>query len=250
MKVLTYNIAGYRGSRNPRHLQEVAELIVQTEPEVVGLQEVVHRSGAQNPEEQLAEWTGMHAAFVPAHHFRRYCLGNAILCRDPIHETVTHDLPFSWPERRILLEVRTTAAGLPLTVFCTHLVHLARMARRIRLAQVTAIAKLMGECWRPHLLLGDLNACPRSRELAPVREHAGGHDHLSGLSTWPARRPWVLYDHIWPGPGWDVRETRVLDLHVSDHRPLLARLGWKGAPRYHIPPDEEYALAATGPTSL
>jgi endonuclease/exonuclease/phosphatase family metal-dependent hydrolase len=243
MKVLTYNIAGHKGKRQPGHLEAVAALILKTAPDVVGLQEVVHFNGKQLPEEILAEKTGMHACFLPAHRFKSRCLGNAVLCREPISLTVSHELPHAWPERRMLLEVESCVNGLPVTVFCTHLVHMAQMAARFRLAQATAVAKRMSTCWRPHLLMGDLNAGPNARELHPVRALGGADDHLDGLRSWPARRPLVLYDHIWPGPGWVVERMELLDLHVSDHRPLLAQLGWADAPRFHIMPDEQYRQA-------
>jgi endonuclease/exonuclease/phosphatase family metal-dependent hydrolase len=241
MRVLTYNIAGNRGRGRPAHLERVAALVREADVDLVGLQEVIHdRTHNRGPEDILAGLTGMHAAFLPAHQFRDYCIGNAVLCREPILETVSHELPHSWPERRVLLEVHTTARGLPVTAFCTHLVHMARMGSRLRLAQATAVARVMSTCWRPHVLVGDLNAGPHSRELHPVRKICVRHKHLGGISTWPARRPWILYDQIWPGPGWEVEDVRVMDLHVSDHRPLLAQLGWKGAPRFNIMPDEQY----------
>lgn len=241
MRVLTYNIAGHKGKRRPEYLRQIADLIRQLEPDVVGLQEVIHHSNDPNPEEYLANATGMYAQYLPAHAFRSHTLGNAVLCREPILETVTVDLPHSWPEQRVLMEVRsTTSNGLPITVFCTHLVHMSGIASRLRLAQVTAVAKRMQTCFRPHLLVGDLNASPSSRELHPMRLHTGGHDHLMGLTSWPAKRPLVLYDHIWPGPGWSVDAIEVLDPHISDHRPLLAELGWRGAPRFNVEPDAQY----------
>jgi endonuclease/exonuclease/phosphatase family metal-dependent hydrolase len=178
----------------------------------------------------------MDAVFVPAHQFRRHCLGNAVLCREPIVETITHELPHSWPERRVLLEVRGSARGLPITIFCTHLVHMARMAARLRLAQTGAVAEQLRRCGQPHVLMGDLNAAPHSREMDPLRSATNGHEHLNGLRTWPATRPFVLYDHIWPGMGWKVESIEVLDDAVSDHRPLLAHLRWDGAPQIPIPP--------------
>ena len=104
----------------------------------------------------------------------------------------------------------------------------------------------MGTCWRPHFLVGDLNTSPHAADLHPVREHCGSHDHLTELRSWPARKPLLLYDHIWLGPGWEVEQVRALDLHVSDHRPLYAQLGWKGSPRYHIMPDEPYLERSPG----
>lgn len=245
MRVLTYNIAGHRGKRNPEYLRQVADLIQQVQPDVVGLQEVIHHNHDPNPEEVLADWTGMHAQYLPAHTFRKHTLGNAVLCREPILETISIDLPHSWPERRVLLEVQTTSRdGLPITVFCTHLVHMAGIASRLRLAQAMAVAKRMQTCFRPHLLMGDLNASPNAKELHPVRQLGGDHTHLTGLRSWPARRPLILYDHIWPGPGWEVESVEILDAHISDHRPLLAVLGWKGAPRFNIMPDERYLHAS------
>lgn len=240
MKILTYNIAGAKGRHRPAHLEQVVELIRRSAVDVVGLQEVLHYDGDRlAPEDALAEATGMHAVYLPAHHGRGFTLGNAVLCREPITQTVSHELPHAFPERRILLEVEsTTQEGLPITVFCTHLIHMARAASRVRLVQATAVAGKMSICFRPHFLVGDLNAGPHSRELHPVRKICIRSDHLKGLSSWPSRRPMVLYDHVWPGPGWEVATIHVLKAHVSDHRPVLARLVWRGAPRYHIMPDE------------
>lgn len=237
MRILTYNIAGNRGRRRPDYLERIAEVIREADPDVVGLQEVVHRrGGAAEPEAILERLTGMDAVFVPAHQFRHHCLGNAVLFREPIQETITHELPHSWPERRVLLEVRGNVRNLPVTVFCTHLVHMARAAARLRLAQAGAVAEQLRRCGQPHVLLGDLNAAPHSREMGPLRSATNGDAHMAGLRTWPATRPMVLYDHIWPGTGWKVESIEVLDDAVSDHRPLLAHLKWEGAPQIPAAP--------------
>lgn len=248
MQVLTYNIAGKRGRRRADYLRHVADLILHSGADVIGLQEVIHTHGDPPPEDVMAELTGMHAVYLAAHHGKHGTLGNAVLCREPIVKTISHELPHTFPERRVLLEVETcTRDGLPVTVFCTHLVHLARAGARMRLAQATAVAQRMGTCWRPHVLVGDLNASPHARELHPVRRLTVHHQHHYGLRSWPARRPWQLYDHVWPGPGWVVEEIRILEEHVSDHRPVLARLGWRGAPRYNVLPDEPYLAHASSP---
>jgi endonuclease/exonuclease/phosphatase family metal-dependent hydrolase len=234
MRVLTFNIAGWKGARRPGHrdfLRRVAELVRGADADVVGLQEVIHPAAEQvRPEEELARLTGMHAAYVEAHQYRSYSLGNAVLCREPITETVTHELPHSWPERRVLLEVRGTSRGMPLAVFCTHLVHMSRALATLRRAQAAAVAERLRACALPHVLVGDLNAAPHARELAPLRNRSNGLEHLRGLRSWPAARPWLLYDHIWPGPGWEVCEIEVIPAHISDHRPLVARLDWRGHP--------------------
>jgi endonuclease/exonuclease/phosphatase family metal-dependent hydrolase len=227
VQVLTYNIAGRRGKGQPRYLLDIAALIKNTQADVVGLQEVVHHEGEPNPEEILAAETGMHACFIEAHEGRRLTLGNAILTRDPIVSSTVHELPWRLPERRILLEVETTVEGHSVTVFNTHLIHLSHASRILRRAQAQAVAKRLLVCKNGHVLIGDLNCSPYSGELQCLRQHSGDHKHHKGLRTWPARRPWITYDHIWPGGGLEVVEAKTLDLHISDHRPVLARLRWK-----------------------
>jgi endonuclease/exonuclease/phosphatase family metal-dependent hydrolase len=227
VQVLTYNIAGRRGKGQPRYLLDIAALIKKTQADVVGLQEVVHHEGETNPEEILAAETGMHACFIEAHEGRRLTLGNAILTRGPIVKSAVHELPWRLPERRILLEVETMIEDRPVTVFNTHLVHLSHASRILRRGQAQAVAKRLQACKNGHVLIGDLNCSPHAGELLCLRQHSGVHKHHKELRTWPARRPWITYDHIWPGGGLEVVEARTLDLHVSDHRPVLARLRWK-----------------------
>lgn len=240
MLILTYNIAGNRGRGRPQHLEDVAALILESGADVVGLQEVVDHGGMEQPEKILARLTGMQAQFQAAHLGKRHILGNAVLSREPILESRSYELPGRFPERRMLSEVVTSVRGLRVTVFNTHLVHLARAGALIRRVQATEVARRMQTCEHPHVLVGDLNAAPNAGELLAVRTLCGLQDTLHGLRSWPARRPLIQYDHIWPGPGWELEFARILDPHVSDHRPVLARLRWNGngagAPPPSAPP--------------
>lgn len=227
MHVLTYNIAGHLSARNPSHLREVAELLIRTLADVVGLQEVVHREDEEPPEEVLARLTGLHVAFVPAHQGKKKVIGNAVLSRQPITETLIHPLPGSFPEKRVALEARTTIQDQPVSVFNTHLVHLASLGYLWRRRQAESLSEILRACPRPHVLMGDLNACSSARELHSVRRHFGAlEEQFHRLRTWPAHRPLKHYDQIWPGPGWAVEKMHVLERHVSDHLPVLARLRW------------------------
>jgi endonuclease/exonuclease/phosphatase family metal-dependent hydrolase len=228
MRILTYNIAGNKGRGRPQHLEEVAALILTSGADVVGLQEVVDHGGMEQPEKILARLTGMHAHFQAAHLGKRHILGNAVLSREPILASRAYELPHRFPERRMLSEVETRVGDLRVTVFNTHLVHLARAGALMRRVQATEVARYLQECRQPRVLVGDLNAAPQAGELHSVRTASAQLDHLHGLRSWPARRPWIQYDHIWPGPGWEVEEIQILDPHVSDHRPVLAHLRWNG----------------------
>lgn len=229
MRILTYNIAGHQGRRRPDYLDRIAELILEVEPDLAGLQEVVDHGDDEHPEQRLARLTGMHTQFCAAHLGKRHILGNAILSREPISDTRTYELPGRFPERRMVLEVESHVRGLEVTLFNTHLVHLARAGALIRRVQADEVARLMQVCARPHVLIGDLNAAAHAREFHALRGNGGSHLHHVGLRSWPARRPWMQFDHVWPGPGWEVESVRTLDAHISDHRPVLAELRWVGS---------------------
>src|SRR5437764_3212416 len=72
MRILTYNIAGNRGRGRPAHLARVAELVLEADADVVGLQDVVDHGGMEQPEKVLARLTGMHAYFQAAHVGKRH----------------------------------------------------------------------------------------------------------------------------------------------------------------------------------
>ncbi len=227
MQVLTYNIAGNRGRNRPDYLERIAELILSTDADAVGLQEVVHHPGEVHPELILARLTGMHVQFLAAHHTRHRVLGNAVLTRETITGARAYQLPGRFPEPRMVLEAITEVNGRQVSIFNTHLVHLSLAGRGIRRRQAAEVARLMSECPNPHVLVGDLNASPHAHELHSVRKLSARHDHHHGLRSWPAHRPMIQYDHIWPGPGWEIEQIHTLDPHVSDHRPVFARLKWR-----------------------
>ena len=227
MRVVTYNIAGNRGRNRPEYLPGIAELILSTEADVVGLQEVVHHVDGEHPELILARLTGMHVQFLPAHHGRTRILGNAVLTREPIVGARAYQLPGRFPEPRMVLEAITHVDGRQVSMFNTHLIHLAGVGRTVRRRQAVEVARIMRECPNPHVLVGDLNASPHAHELHAVRTRSCRPDHHHGLRSWPAYRPVIQYDHIWPGPGWEVEQIHTLEPHLSDHRPVFARLRWK-----------------------
>ncbi len=229
MRVLTYNIAGHRGRDQLDYLKRIADLIVETGADVAGLQEVAMYADRVPPQVAFAALTGFHADFQAAHRSRGHILGNLIVSRTPLQEVSGHELPGQFPERRVLQEVLTSADGHPVTMYNTHLVHLSSAASLVRRRQIRRVVLEMRGCSTPYVLVGDMNAAPHSREFGSVRKldpsRLGNHHH--GLRSWPSRRPLIQYDHIWPGPGWQVLDVRVLDPHISDHRPVLAEIQWK-----------------------
>ncbi len=236
MRVLTYNIHGWKGSDGRVDLPRLARVIKSSQADVVALNEVFHPFvplGVTRPAlDLLAEDLGMTAAFgvalTPNDAFAPTAsYGNALLTRIPLLAHAGHHLtPIDGHEQRGLLEGRVL---LPdgrsnLSVYVTHLDHLSEAARAV---QLTALLQwtTRDRAW-PHLLMGDFNT------LAPndYAERPGDLDALHSvewmhrmmaedfqvvprlmrrgyvdaagasegpLPTFPADAPLVRIDYIW-----------------------------------------------------
>ncbi len=116
----------------------------------------------------------------------------------------------------------------------------------LRFAQAQALAEFVRELRNPWILLGDFNDAPQSRTLNLLRELGQEVEKLDARGapaigverfTYAADAPTHEIDYVLAGEpphssgAWDLRGgLRVLDEPLaSDHRPLLARLIWRGA---------------------
>ncbi|MCC7273793.1 MAG: endonuclease/exonuclease/phosphatase family protein, partial [Alphaproteobacteria bacterium] len=147
----------------------------------------------------------VHAAMLPGHrHLRRI-------------------------ERRGALWAAITVGDATLQVVNTHLGLLATE----RIAQADT---LLGEDWLGHaqcrppvVLLGDLNAVPRSRAYRRLARHLADAQlapaSARARATFPARLPVLRIDHVMVGPGVTVRRAEVVSTPLarvaSDHRPVV-----------------------------
>ena len=167
MRVVTYNIHGWRDQDGQPNLARVTRVLADLAPDVVGLNEVFHpdsREGEPSSLEALAQALDMHFVFGPCLRWpatqelpaRSY--GNALLSRWPILASAAHHL--TGPpdkEQRGLLEARLHLPGdRPFTVYVTHLDHTDEAAR---VAQFRSLRAWTGrDRNRPHILMGDFNA--------------------------------------------------------------------------------------------
>lgn len=179
MRVLTYNIHHWEGSDGRVDVARVAAVVRASGADVVALNEVYHPApapGLGRPAlTAMAEMLGMHVVFGAALQMawpdsaQPVGYGNACLSRHPIQAYAAHHLPaLPGHEARGLLEVRVAPAdGSPLTVYITHLDHLAE---EVRLAQVQASLQWTArDRARPHLWMGDFNALAPHSALEPSR---------------------------------------------------------------------------------
>lgn len=179
MRILTYNIHGWRASDGLYNLDRIADVIQQAQADIIGLNEVFHPRGiADEPVSMpggtgssapsllgaLAERLGMHYVFGPClrwlatDEMPENSYGNALLSRWPIVASAAHHLtPIPDYEQRGLLEGRILLPnGQPFTVYVTHLDH---KSEENRLLQLRALRTwTVRDRNRPHLVLGDFNA--------------------------------------------------------------------------------------------
>ncbi|MFD2226913.1 endonuclease/exonuclease/phosphatase family protein, partial [Microvirga arabica] len=119
--------------------------------------------------------------------------------------------------------------GVDVQIINTHL----GLRRHERLAQVNA---LLGPHWlghpscrEPAILLGDLNATPRSRAYQRLASHLWDAQALARPSkpraTFPSRLPMLRIDHVFVSRGIAVQRVEAVRTPLarvaSDHLPLL-----------------------------
>jgi endonuclease/exonuclease/phosphatase family metal-dependent hydrolase len=200
IRILTYNIHGWRTTDGRPNLTAVADLIAATKADIVGLNEVYYPrvvEGDSRPAlEALAARLGMHFVFGPClrwpvqDHMPGDAYGNALLSRWPIIAGAAHHLTpkeedqqqlLAQKEQRGLLEGRILLPNNEtLTVYVTHLDHTDEAARLLQLR--VARQWLQRDRNRPHLVMGDFNAISpwdfanRQADYAQLASHEKGQN--------------------------------------------------------------------------
>jgi len=211
MRIVTYNIHGWRTIDGQPNLVAVADTLEQIGADIVGLNEVHYPrvvAGSAGPAlEALAERLGMHFVFGPCLRWPAQdsmpanAYGNALLSRWPILASAAHHLTPKEEDQQRLLETKEPRGLLEgrillpdqqtLTVYVTHLDHTDEEARSLQ-ARV-ARTWLGRDRNRPHLVLGDFNAitrwdfAERAADFAELADHAKGRNLTHG-----DKGPWVI----------------------------------------------------------
>jgi endonuclease/exonuclease/phosphatase family metal-dependent hydrolase len=205
MRIVTYNIHGWRTADNRPNLSSVGDVLERIAPDMIGLNEVYYPrvvEGSDKPAlEALAERLGMHYVFGPTlrwpaqNDMPEDAYGNALLARWPIIASAAHHLTskeedpqrlLDSREERGLLEGRITlpgkgghAGGETFTAYTIHLDHTDEEARGIQLR--VARTWLGRDRNRPHVVMGDFNA-------VSMWDFAGREADLDELSAHPKGR--------------------------------------------------------------
>ncbi len=176
IRILTYNIHGWRTTDGRPSLNAIADLLAATKADIIGLNEVYYPrvvTGDTRPAlEALASRLGMGFVFGPClrwpaqNNMPGDAYGNALLSRWPIIASAAHHLTskdedqqqlLAQKEQRGLLEGRILLpSNETFTVYVTHLDHTDEAARSL---QFRVARQWLGrDRNRPHLLMGDFNA--------------------------------------------------------------------------------------------
>jgi len=121
--VVSYNIHRGVGLDRRLDLDRIADVIAETAPDVVGLQEVIREAGGAAGDQvaYLAAALGMERVMGETRAHGTGTYGNAVLTRLPVLASARRDLSQGAREPRGCLRVDLVVKGTPLHVFNCHL---------------------------------------------------------------------------------------------------------------------------------
>jgi len=234
LRVLCYNIHYGQGMDGKYDIERLAEVIKQTQPDLVALQEIdvwVERSGRVHQIQQLGKLTGMQARFGPTQHYQGGLYGNGVLTRLPIIDVLIQPLPYTestpekvtYPRAAIAVTVRL-ADGSPLKFISTHFQH---NLSEDRVAEAIAINKHFAKSddTIPAILAGDMNATPDAEPIEVLNKKWTTTLDQQASPSAPSGKPRVRIDYIFyrNAPKLKLKQTEVIaEKMASDHRPVFA----------------------------
>ena len=228
LKILTFNIFHGETMKGDFDLDVIAKVIVETDPDLVALQEVDYktkRARGMDLATELGWRTGMTSIFGKAMDYDGGEYGEGLLSKHTFLQSRNIPLPFTpGNEPRTALEIVTILPSNDTIAFVgTHLDHLED--EKDRLAQVKWINRVFSRNLYPTILAGDLNAIPGSTAINLLEEiWTPSYDPDCPQSTYPSNEPVKKIDYImfYPGDRWNILERRVIaDSIASDHCALL-----------------------------
>jgi endonuclease/exonuclease/phosphatase family metal-dependent hydrolase len=212
----------------------IVQVLRETYPDIIALQEVVSREDGFPEEDQarfLAEELGFYFAFGEnrRHNGGRY--GNVVLTRFPIQGHQNYDISAGGRERRGCLRTDVRFAEEVLHVFNVHFgtrfFEQRKQARKLIEEGIVTNKELCG----PRIVLGDFNEWLRGSVTSTMTAHldkANVRRNLKRSRTYPGPFPIFRLDHIYFDRTLRLkrlyRHKSRTALVASDHLPLVADL--------------------------
>ena len=236
IRILVYNIHAGKDAGGVDNLERVADIVRNSQAQVVLLQEVdnrTRRSGGVDQLARLRELTGLNGVFGRTIDYDGGEYGISILSRGQITTSRFIELPVELAdsasraryEARGALMAKIADASGELRVIDTHLD--AGRGDSNRVQQTNALVFFANAAQDSGLTLlgGDLNSEPDSRVAALLAQNGwkdlfamcGGSNGFS----FPADKPVKRIDFLFVKSRASCRTASVLDTQASDHRPVL-----------------------------
>lgn len=222
LKLMSYNIKNANGMDNVCNFQRIANVINNTSPDVVAIQEVdsmTNRSGQKYVLGEIAERTQMHGYFAPAIDYDGGKYGIGLLTKQVPLRLQSLPLPGREEARTLIL-----AEFTDYIYCCTHM----SLTEEDRMKSLELVKAFTSSSTKPLFLAGDMNAEPES---GFIKELQKDFQILSNPKqhTFPAPDPKETIDYIamlkQNAKGFAVISAKVINEPMaSDHRPILVEL--------------------------
>ena len=222
LKLMSYNIKNANGMDNVCNFQRIANVINNTSPDVVAIQEVdsmTNRSGQKYVLGEIAERTQMHGYFAPAIDYDGGKYGIGLLTKQVPLRLQTLPLPGREEARTLIL-----AEFADYIYCCTHM----SLTEEGRMKSLELVKAFTSSSTKPLFLAGDMNAEPESAFIKKLQKD---FQILSNPKqhTFPAPDPKETIDYIATlkqnAKGFAVISAKVINEPMaSDHRPILVEL--------------------------
>ncbi len=226
LSVVSYNIRHGEGIDGKTDYARIARHFINQKADVVAVQEVdsvTGRSGGEYVLARLSECSGLYPTFAKAIAFDGGSYGIGILSKEQPVSVRRVRLPGREEERVLLM-----AEFKDYIFACLHL----SLTPEDQLASVPIILENVKGACKPFILAGDWNALPSDAFVAEMRQMFFLVNDTT-QPTYPADTPDSLLDYIAVCAPSETkvqvdRFTVIADSVSSDHRPIAARLSWKG----------------------
>ena len=222
LKLMSYHIKNANGMDNVCNFQRIANVINNTSPDVVAIQEVdsmTNRSGQKYVLGEIAERTQMHGYFAPAIDYDGGKYGIGLLTKQVPLRLQSLPLPGREEARTLIL-----AEFADYIYCCTHM----SLTEEDRMKSLELVKAFTSSSTKPLFLAGDMNAEP---EYGLPKELQKDFQILSNPKqhTFPAHDPKETIYYIATlkqnAKGFAVISAKVINEPMaSDHRPILVEL--------------------------
>ena len=230
LRVMTYNLHSCVGLDGRMSIQRIAEVLHRYQPDFVALQEIdrnCKRTGGIDQLSALRKLWASTGAFFPLLKKSGGQYGIGFLTTLEVLEWDGRMLPqvpqLTPQEARGVVRVKVRYEEQELVFYNTHL----GLTRKERRSQMAGLLQEVQTQQSPHVLLGDFNCSPKSREYTDLCCHLHSAQQQPS-KTWFGTFPLRHLDYIFHSTGWEVIRTFAprdsLTRIASDHLPLITDL--------------------------